>query len=130
MLALTRPHRQILATLALLLFTVAPSGYVGLLAWRLNRPGHVRDVEVEVSRELGLPVTIGSVRYPRPGEALYRDVSLRLEEGQSKLTQVAHADALRLVRDGREWLVETEGLTLRADSPRGMMAQLAAILPR
>ena len=57
MLALTlnRPHRQALATLALLSFTVAPTFYVASTAWRINRPSHVRDVEAELGRHQGGP---------------------------------------------------------------------------
>src|SRR5205823_2591195 len=63
MLALSRPYRQAMATVALLAFTVAPTGYVILTACRINRPGHLRDVEVEIRRQLGLQVTLEGVSY-------------------------------------------------------------------
>ena len=65
MLPLTRPHRQALATLAMVACTVVPTVYVGFTAWRINRPGHIRDVEIEIGRSIGLQVTVESVRYPK-----------------------------------------------------------------
>ncbi len=66
MFPLTRPIRQGLATTALVLPTVLPTLLVGLYAWRINRPGHIRDVEIELGRQLGLQVTLEAVRYPGP----------------------------------------------------------------
>ena len=68
MFPLTRPVRQMLATLVLFGLTVVPTGLVAAYAWRINRPGHVRDVEIELGRQLGLQVTLDAVRYPKPGE--------------------------------------------------------------
>src|SRR6266568_4787753 len=132
MLALTRPHRQVLATLGLLAFTVLPTGYIASTAWRINRPGHVRDVEIEVGRQLGLLVTMEGVRYPRPGEVIYRGVTLRQEDGrkQSRLTEIARAEVVRLRHDDRELMLEVEALQLRGDDPKGAMAQVAALLQR
>ena len=48
MFPLTRPMRQTLATIALVGLTVIPTGVVATIAWRINRPGHVRDVEIEL----------------------------------------------------------------------------------
>src|SRR5437763_1831091 len=113
---LTRPHRQVLATMALLLFTVAPTGSVALTAWRLNRPGHARDVEVEISRQLGVRATLEGVRYPRPGEVVYRGVTLRQEEpgrDASRLTEIARAEVVRFRQAEREVILE--GLRLRGE---------------
>ena len=84
MFPLTRPVRQGLATGALLMFTVLPTALVAMYAWRINRPGHIRDVEIELGRQLGLQVTLEAVRYPRPGEVVYQGVVLRQEEPRGK----------------------------------------------
>lgn len=131
MFPLTRPYRQALATLAMFVLTVVPTGYVLLTAWRINRPGHVRDVEIELGRQLGLQVTLESVRYPRPGEVVYRGIVLRQEEPRRKgLTEIARASLLRLERADRELTIEVDGLRLRGDSPRLALAQLGAWLQR
>jgi hypothetical protein len=131
MFPLTRPMRQALATLALFVFTVLPSGYVALTAWKIHRPGHLRDVEVEIGRQLGLQVTLEGVAYPRPGEVVYREVVFRQEEPRRKgLTEVARARRVRLRRGDRELTLETEGLRLRGESPKLAMAQVGALLQR
>src|SRR4051794_12338850 len=76
----TRPHRQALATALILAATVVPTGYVALTAWRIGRPGHLRDVEAALGRGLGLRVALEGIRYPGPGEVEYRGVVLRQEE--------------------------------------------------
>jgi hypothetical protein len=131
MLSLARPYRQALATLAILLLTVLPTLYVGSLAWRIRRPGHVRDTEVELGRRLGLQVSLESVWYPRPGVVVYRGVVVRQEEPRRHgLTEIARAQRVRLVRSDREVVVETEGLRLRGESPRLAMGQVGALLQR
>src|SRR5262249_49816189 len=108
MVMMTRPHRQVLATLALLLFAVAPTGYAGVMAWRLNRPGYVREVEAELGRQLGVAVSLEGVRYPRPGEVVFRGVTLRQEEAggkQARLAEVARADVVWFRRGDRELVV-------------------------
>ena len=80
MFPLTRPFRQGVATAALFVFTVVPTALVGIHAWRINRPGHIRDVEIELGRQLGIQVSLEGVRYPRPGEVVYRGIVLRHEE--------------------------------------------------
>jgi hypothetical protein len=131
MFPLTRPYRQAIATLLLVGLTVVPTAYVGLTAWRINRPGHIRDVEVELSRQLGMQVTLDAVRYPRPGEVLYQGMVARQEEPRQKgLTEVARAAVVRLQRSDRELTVEAEGLHLRGDSPRLAIAQLGGWLQR
>src|SRR5690242_6671484 len=123
MLTLTRPQRQVLATLGLLAFSVAPTGYVAFVAWRVNRPGHVRDVEVELGRQFGVRVTLESVRYPRPGEVVLRGVCIRQEEPgrtESRLTEIARADSAWL----RKGELVLEGLCLRGEGPRQAIAQV------
>ena len=129
MLTLTRPQRQALVTLVMVGTTVVPTAYVGLTAWRINRPGHVRDVEVEVGRSSGLQVTLDRVRYPRPGEVVYQGVVLRQDEPRrGGLVEIARARSVRLHRGKAELTIEAEGLSLRADGPRQAMAQVGALL--
>ena len=84
MFPLTRPVRQILATLVLVVLTVLPTGFIAAMAWRINRPGHVRDVEIELRRQLGMLVTLDAVHYPRPGEIEYRGIVLREDETRGR----------------------------------------------
>jgi hypothetical protein len=135
MFPLTRPARQVAATAALLALTVAPTGYVALTAWRVNRPSHAREVEAEVGRRLGMRVTIGSVRYPKPGEVVYRGVVLRQGEpggrgGKGDEVEAGRAESVRLRRGDRELTLEARGLRLRGESPRLVMAQVGALLQR
>lgn len=132
MFALTRPHRQALATLVVLVFTIAPTGYLALNVWRINQPGHVRDVEIEAGRRLGLVVALDGVRYPRPGETVLTGLTLRQEDGRSraKLLEVARARVVRMKQEGRDLVVVAEGLRLRGEGPRGVMAQVATLLRR
>lgn len=131
MFPLTRPVRQGLATLALIVFTVLPTGYVALTAWRIHRPGHLRDVEIQLGRQLGVQVTLEGVTYPRPGEVLYRGIVFRQEEPRRKgLTEVARARSVHLRRGDRELVLEAEGLRLRGESPKLALAQVGALLQR
>ena len=47
MFPLTRTMRQAITTVVLVVFTVIPTLFVAYTAWRVNRPGHIRDVEIE-----------------------------------------------------------------------------------
>ena len=131
MFPLTRPFRQAAATAALFVFTVVPTIYVGITAWSIRQPSHLRDVEAEIGRRLGVHVSLDSVRYPRPGEVVYRGVVLRQEEPRGKgkaVIEVARASALRLKRGDRELTLEAEGLKLRGESPRQALAQVGSWL--
>jgi hypothetical protein len=131
MFPLTRPMRQTLATIALLAVTVVPTGVVATIAWRINRPGHVRDVEIELGRQLGLQVTLEGVRYPKPGEVVYQGITLRQEEPRRKgLIEIGRADQARLQRADRDLIVNLENPRLSADSPKLALGQLAAVLQR
>ena len=140
MLTLTRVQRQIVATFALLAGSVAPTCYVGWLAWTVNRPGHVRDLEIELGRRLGLVVTLGGARYPRPGETLLNQPVFRQEAPQVEapsgpsgrsMTEVVRAESI-LVRGGQagELGLDCEGLMLSGESPRQALAHLGALLQR
>jgi hypothetical protein len=129
MLPLTRPHRQALVTLAMGVLTVVPTVYVAFTAWRIGRPGHIRDVEIEIGRSIGLQVTLEGVRYPRPGEVVYQGMVLRQDEPRrGTQVEIARAKTVRLRKSGRELALETDGLTLRAAGPRQAMAQVGTLL--
>ncbi len=131
MFPVTRPYRQAAATVALVVLTVVPTAYVAQTAWKISRPGHRHEVEAEIGRWLGLQVSIDAVRYPRPGEVVYQGVVLRHEEPNRKgLTEIARAKSVRVRRGDRELTFETDGLWLRAESPRGAMTQVGAFLQR
>jgi len=131
MFPVTRPVRQSLATGVLLVFTVLPTAFVAMYAWRINRPGHIRDVEIELGRPLGLQVTLEGVRYPKPGEVVYQGIVLRQEELRGKgLTEIIRAELVRLVRSDRELTVHAENLKLSGESPKQAMAQVGALIQR
>ena len=131
MFPLTRPYRQAIATLALFVFTVVPTGLVVLTVWKVGRPSHLRAVEAEIGGRLGLQVTLEGVAYPRPGEVVYRGIVFRQEEPRRKgLTEIARAARARLRRGDRELTLEVEGLRLQGESPKLAMAQVGALLQR
>ena len=131
MFPLTRTVRQAIATVALVVFTVLPTGYVAYTSWRLNRPGHIRDTEIELGRQLGLQVTIDGIRYPRLGEVTYKGLVLRQAEPRGKgLTEIARAGEARIVRSGRELTIFAEDLQLRGESPSLALAHLGSMLQR
>jgi hypothetical protein len=131
MFPVTRPVRQSLATVLLFALSFVPTGAVIAIAWRINRPGHVRDVEIELGRQLGLQVTLNEVRYPRPGEAVYRGIVLRQEEPRGKaLAEVLRAEVVRLERSNHELTILLENPRLRAESPRQLLNQLGALIQR
>lgn len=129
MVPVNRPARQAVATLVLFGLTVVPTAWVVAIAWRINRPGHVRDVEVELGHRLGLHVTLDSVRYPRPGEAVYRGVVLRHDEPRGgALAELARIDEIRVSRSGRELTLHLENPRLHAASPALALEGIAARL--
>jgi hypothetical protein len=131
MFPVTRAFRQAAATVALFVLTVLPTGFVAAVAWRINRPGHVRDVEIELRRQLGLQVTLRSVRYPSPSEVVHEGVVLRQEETSGRsLSEVARADLVRIERADRELTIRLENPSLRGESPRLALAQLGLLMQR
>jgi hypothetical protein len=132
MFALTRPHRHIAATLALITFAMAPTVYVVWTAWRVKQPGHIREVEAELSRAIGLHVSLAGVRYPRPGTIVLSRVAIGQDEPPVKGREgraLATARVVRLRRDGRELSLDIDGLVLRGSSPRHAIALASAMLP-
>lgn len=133
MLTLTRPHRQTAATLLLAAFLAAPTGYVVWWSWSLRRPEHVRAVERELGRELGLAVRIEGVRYPRPGAVEYRGLVLRDEGGSDRKgspAELLRADRVHLQRSGGQVTIRTDGLRLASGSPRLAMVRVTTLLQR
>lgn len=130
MLTLTRPQRQTLATLAIVALTVAPTALVASKAWWIHQPGHVREVEAALSRQLGLAVEIASVRHPTPHEDQLDGLVLRLEEpgGHSPtLSEVLRAESARIVRSSTRWSIELTGLHLFGDDPTAALARLQTL---
>jgi hypothetical protein len=118
MFPLTRRFRQTISTTLLLALTVFPTAIVAAIAWRINQPGHIRDVEIELGRNLGMQVSLASVAYPGPGEVVYRGMVLRGQEPRGKgFAEIARADAVRLSRADHELTVLLENPELHAASP-------------
>lgn len=131
MLTLTRPYRQGLATLFLLVTSVVPTVIVTANVWRIARPGHVRDQEVEISRAIGLRVSLDAVRYPRPGQVVYTGVVVRRDErDRGDLAEVVRAEEILIRRVGGESILGAKGLELRGDSPSHALRRLQSTLPR
>ncbi len=135
MLTLSRPHRQVLATMAVAVFLVAPTLYVAVMAWRVNQPSHVREVEHEAGVTLGLRVSLTGVRYPSPGVVAFRGVALKPDDAGRKTSknhaELARAEAIRLRRDGRRLTLEADGLSIRdAQGPEHLLDQLARTLQK
>ena len=128
---MTRPLRRTLSTILLLFLTVVPTALVAAIAWRINQPGHIRDVEVELGRNLGMQVSLASVAYPSPGEVVYRGVVVRGQEprGQS-FAEVGRADSIRMHRADRELTVMLENPKLHAESPGQGLALLDLFIQR
>jgi hypothetical protein len=131
MFPVTRPFRQILATALLVVLTVLPTGYVATMAWRINCPGHVRDVEVELGRQLGFQVTLADVCYPRPGEAVYRGIVLRQEEPRGKtFAELVRAEEVRLQRAERDLTLLVENPQFHVESPVQSLTLLGQLMQR
>src|SRR5262245_14075524 len=110
MFPLTRPHRQVAATLALVLLSNAPTVHVAATAWWIRGAGHLCEAELELGRYLGLVVSLEGVRYPRPGEVVYQGVVVRQEEPRRRgLTECARAREVVLRREGRELALQADG---------------------
>ena len=132
MLSLSRPHRQLLFTIGIVAATVVPTALVAVAAWTINRPGHLRDVEADLGRRLGLKVGLEGVRYPRPGMVVYQGAVLWQTEARrdDQLVRVAQVDRLEAREDGRSLVLRAEGLSLAAESPRRAMEQVGELLSR
>lgn len=124
----TRPVRRVVATCAIVVLTMAPTAYVGFTAWRIGQSWQAREVEADLSRRLGLEVTIGKVEYPRPGVVVYRGVVIRSERARGELVELARAEALKVRTSGAELVIETDGLRARIAAPGRVLEQAAGLL--
>lgn len=135
MFAVTRPHRQLVATLVLLVATVAPTVLIATISWRLNRPSHPREVAGEFSRQLGLIASIEAIRHLRPGEDELNGVVLRLEEPSAKEAaspsrELASAARVVVTRSSGDVGIKTPALTLRSESLESAFTQVTELLRR
>jgi hypothetical protein len=131
MFPLTRPVRQSVCTILLLAFTVLPTLAIAAIAWRINQPGHVRDVEVELGRKLGMHVSLDATSYPAPGEVIYKGIVLRAQEPRGKeFAEIGRADGVRLSRSDHDLTILLENPQLHAASPGQGMAVLDSIIQR
>jgi hypothetical protein len=131
MFPVTRPLRQVVSTILLLSLTALPTLAIGTIAWRINQPGHVRDMEVELGRKLGMHVSLDGTDYPGPGEVVYRGLVLRAQEPQGKgFAEIGRADLVRMNRTDRDLTVLVENPRLHAASPTQGMALLDLIIQR
>lgn len=131
MIMINRMHRQVAATVFVVVVLIFPTLATLWWAWAINRPGHVRDVEVQLSRSLGLQVGLDSVRYPRPGEMVLIGPVFRQEEPRGRVfREVARARmiSIRPLEEGRQ--IEVLGLQLVGDSAETGVAQLAQLLQK
>ena len=125
---LTRPHRQVAATLALALFTIAPTVWVSRTVHALGRPGHVREVEAEIGRRLGVLAHIGTAAHPRPDVDVLRDVSLRMDDAGNG--QIARADTIRLVRSSGEITLRVNHLVLTGEGASDALGRVVTLMRR
>ena len=131
MFPVTRPLRQTVSTVLLIVLTALPTLAIGTIAWRINQPGHVRDVEVELGRKLGMHVSLDGTDYPAPGEVVYRGLVLRAQEPQGKgFAEIGRADLVRLNRTDSDLTILLENPRLHAASPGQGMALVDMIIQR
>ena len=125
---LTRPHRQVAATLALALFTIAPTAWVSRTVLAISRPGHARDVEAEIGRRLGVLVEIGAATHPRPDVDVLREVSLRSDDAGSG--RIARADSIRVLRSNGEMTLRIDHLSVGGDEASDAIGRLVTLMRR
>ncbi len=131
MFPVTRPLRQVVSTVLLLVLTALPTLAIGTVAWRINQPGHVRDVEVELGRKLGMHVSLDQIEYPAPGGGrLPGPRPPRQEPRGNGFAEIGRADSVRLNRSDHELTILLENPQLHASSPAQGMALLDLIIQR
>ncbi len=69
-------HRP-LALLAFLVLCILPTVGVVYIIVDVNRPEYASEIADGLSRRFGLSAELSDIRYPRPGEAIYRDLVFR-----------------------------------------------------
>ena len=119
MFPLPRPARSIAVTLLLAITTIVPTIGVFAYIWKVNQPGHLREVETALGRLLGLHVTVSAVRHPKPDTDEFTGVILRREQasGGSRLVELVRVDRLTLEREKDRLIVRADGLQLHGDNP-------------
>lgn len=131
MLTLSRPVRRIAATLMVLAGCVAPTVYVVATAWRVNQSDHVRKVEEDLGRRLGMRVRLDSVLYPRPGGVAYRGLVLSGADVGGESAELVRAGVIRLRPSNSGLAIESDGLRLRGTrGPNHILSVLAAAVQR
>jgi hypothetical protein len=125
---LTRPRRQIAATFALALFTIAPTVTIAWTVRGLGQPAHLREVEAEIGRRLGVLVKVESATHPRPDVDVLRNVSLRLHDSAD--SEIARADCLRISRSSGEMNMKVDSLQVRGDGASDALNQTLSFLRR
>lgn len=125
---LTRPRRQVAATFALALFTIAPTIYVGVTVHLLRQPSHARTVEAEIGRRLGVLVSVDSATHPRPDVDSLLGVSLRLDDAGH--AEIARADTLRIGRDGSDMTLKVGTLKLTGDGASDALSTTVTLMRR
>jgi hypothetical protein len=125
---LTRPRRQLAATLALTLFTIAPTAYVGVTVRALGRPAHLRSIEAEIGRRLGVLVDVNAAAHPRPDVDALNGVSLRLDDAGH--AEIARADTLRISHEGSDLTLRAGHLVLSGDSAADALATVVTLMRR
>lgn len=134
MLALSRPGKQALATIAVVVSCIAPTAWVGWSAWSYRQPSHRRAMELELGRRTGFDVTIGDITYPRPSEIVLQRIGFTVPAargaGEAGPPQVITAEILRFGRESGAWTLQAQGLRLRAESPRQVLALMEQAIQR
>lgn len=131
MIIINRLHRQVAATVFVVVGLVIPTITTAWWAWTVNRPGHLRDVEVQLSRQLGLQVGIEGVKYPRPGEMVLLNPVFRQEEPRGRVfREVARARVVSIKPQGDTCVIDAVGLQIVSDSAESAMSQLAQLLQK
>ncbi len=125
---LNRPRRQVAATLALGVFSIAPTAYIAQRAHHLQRPAHLREVEAEFGRRLGVLASVSSASHPRPDVDLLKGVALRLDDAHH--AQIARADEIRITRDGPEMTVKVDRLDLLAEDASDALSRVLSVVLR
>ena len=134
MLALSRPGKQVLATIAVVVGCIAPTAWVAWSAWSYRQPSHRRAMELELSRRTGFDVSIGDVTYPRPAEIVLHRIGFTVPTARSAngtaQPEVIAADVLRFGREGGAWTLHAQGLRLKSESPRQVLALIEQTIQR
>ena len=128
---INRLYRQVFATVFVAVCLILPTIGTVWWAWTLNRPGHVRDVEVRLSQMLGMQVGLEAVRYPRPGEMVLLHPVFRQEEPRGKVfREVARARYMVVRQEDGQVFVEASQMALQADHAESAMARLGSLLQK